>query len=189
MNDISYKEFLKIVKKVHGPRIHKVKNSWGIYDGFKYYRKNRPKKKEFVLTESQYFQITREINAMLMREITRGNEITFPCRMGLLELRKSTPKVIIRDDKLVNGNVIDWEATLKLWYEDEESYQNKTLVKMEKKEVFQIVYNKYNATYNNKTYYQFEPNRDLKRVLKLKIKEGVVDAFALKKKDYGVELC
>ena len=55
-------EFLNKVRKVKESRNHKVKNSYGIYDGYKFYRKNKPNDPKYVLTESQYFAITRKVN-------------------------------------------------------------------------------------------------------------------------------
>ena len=34
-----YIEFINEIKKVHEPRVHKITNSYGVYDAFKYYRK------------------------------------------------------------------------------------------------------------------------------------------------------
>jgi len=42
--------------------------------------------------------------------------------MGTLEVRKRPTRVAIVDGKLVTNLPIDWDATLKLWYEDEESF-------------------------------------------------------------------
>ena len=46
------KEFKKRIKKVNHPRQYKVRNSLGVYDAYKYYRKNKPDDKQFILTES-----------------------------------------------------------------------------------------------------------------------------------------
>lgn len=171
-------EFKRRVRgKSNHPPKHRITNSLGVYDGFKYYRKNKPKGKEYVLTESQYFHIVRAINNLLAEEIVRGEDVKLPCRMGTIELRKVDRKVYI--DK--NGNVqtnlpIDWNKTLELWYEDEEAYKNKTLVKMDEKEIFKIYYNRELANYNNKTFYEFSFNRDIKVRLKRMIKEGLIDA-------------
>ena len=73
---------------------------------------------------------------------------------------------------------IDWDRTLKLWYEDEEAYKNKTLIKIEEKEIYKIFYNRNLADYTNKSFYQFNFNRELKKKLKYNIKEGEVDAFS-----------
>ena len=48
---------------------------------------------------------------------------------------------------------------------------------MEENEIFKVVYNKSKANYNNKSFYEFVINRDLKKRLKQKIKEGLIDAF------------
>ena len=74
---------------------------------------------------------------------------------------------------------IDWDRTLKLWYEDEESYKNKTLIKVEEKEIYKIYYNRNVAEFTNKSFYQFDINRELKKRLKQNIKEGKLDAFMI----------
>ena len=109
-----------------------------------------------------------------------GNSITLPNRMGRLELRKYDSKVAFKEGKLVTNLPIDWDRTLKLWYEDKESYDNKTLVKMEEKEIFKVYYNKSTAEYNNKSFYQFNINREIKQRLKYNIRRGIIDAFKFK---------
>ena len=104
--------------------------------------------------------------------------------MGTVELRKFEASVKVDDEGKVHTNLpIDWEKTLELWYEDEEAYKNKTLVKMEEQEIFKIYYNKSIANYNNRAFYEFIFNKDLKTRLKQRIKRGVVDAPLLKRKE------
>lgn len=50
---------------------------------------------------------------------------------------------------------------------------------MEEKEIFKIYYNRQLANYNNKTFYEFNVNRELKKKLKQAIKENNIDAFKL----------
>lgn len=170
-------EFKRRVRRITEHHEHKVRNSWGVYDGYKYYRKNKPKEKKYVLTESQYFAITRRINNLMAEEIANGNDFKIPHRMGRIELRKFEAKIRIGEDGEVHDNLpVDWSKTLELWYEDKEAHKNKTLVKMEEKEIFTIFYNRNLATYKNQSFYEFKFNRDLKTMLKQKIKEGVVDA-------------
>lgn len=172
-------DFLNSIKRVNEPRIHKVKNSYGVYDGFKYYRKNRPKEHKYVLTESQYFSIIRRINELLGEALINGEDVTLPYRLGRLEIRKYEAR-ITTDGKKVRTNLpIDWDRTLKLWYEDKESYKNKTLIKVEEKEIYKVYYNRNIAEFTNKAFYQFDVNRELKRRLKQNIKEGKLDAFLL----------
>lgn len=183
----SLDEFKRRIKKVNHPKKYKVNNSLGIYDGYKYYRKNKPKSKEYVLTESQYFAITRKINLLLVEEIIQGHDVKLPHRMGSIELRKNNRSIKIGKDGKIRTNLpIDWNKTIELWYEDEEAHKNKTLVKVEEKEIFKIYYNRELANYNNNSYYEFLFNKDLKIRLSKRIKEGSVDALYLEKKvNYG----
>ena len=100
--------------------------------------------------------------------------------MGKLELRKRNSLPII--DKKGNIKVtyaIDWDSTLKLWYDDEEAFNNKTLVKFPEKSIFRVKYNKSTANYENKSFMEFQVNRSIKTRLKQKIKNNEIDAFNL----------
>ena len=95
-------------------------------------------------------------------------------------VRKYNAKIVIDGKKIRTNLPIDWDRTLKLWYEDKESYKNKTLIKVEEKEIYKIYYNRNIADFTNKTFYRFDINRALKRKLKQNIKDGKIDAFLLK---------
>ena len=178
----SYESFRSKLLKLDKPRVHKIRGSLGIYDGYKYYRKNKPSDLKYALTESQYFAITRRVNNLLADNLIKGEEISFPHRMGRLEIRKAAGKVrLSTNGELITNLPIDWDRTLKLWYDDEESYNNKTLVRAEEKEIFKIYYNRGQANYSNKSFYEFSANRELKKRLKEKIKEGKIEAMYLDK--------
>lgn len=172
-------DFRKKVLKVDKPRKHKVSNSLGVYDAYKYVRRNRWPGIGRPLTEHEFYTIIRSVNNHLADELVNGNDIVLPNRMGTLELRKYESRMSFKDGVLKTNLPVDWDRTLKLWSEDEESYEDRTLVKVEEREIFKVFYNKRNANYNNKSYYTFEVNRDLKRRLKQRIKEGAVDAFRI----------
>ena len=112
-------------------------------------------------------------------KLLMGEDIILPCKMGKIEVRKYNRSISIKNGKVVTNLPIDWDRTLKLWSEDEEAYKERTLIKMEEKEIFKVHYNKAKADYTNKSFYQFNANRELKRTLKRNIKEGRVDAFLL----------
>ena len=99
--------------------------------------------------------------------------------MGTIEVRKYDARISVEDGKVKTNLPIDWDRTLKLWSEDEEAYKERTLVKMEEKEIFKVCYNKTRADFQNKGFYQLQINRDLKIALKKKIKLGNFDAFLL----------
>lgn len=170
-------EYRKEVLKVDKPRKTSISNSWGVYDAFKYYRKNKPKDKKYVLSESQYFAIVRRTNLLLVEELFNQNDIVFPYSMGRLEVRKTIPRVYIDNGKIKSTYPIDWDGTIRLWYEDQESREKKTLLKKKEKAVFRIVYNKSKAMYTNKNYFEFIVNRTIKRGLKDTILQGDFDAF------------
>lgn len=170
-------EFKNSLKKVKGTRNHKIKESYGVYDGYKYYRKNKPKDPKYILSESQYFTIIRLINKLFVESFLLGEDITLPCRMGRIELRKYSSSISLVNGKVKTNLPIDWDRTLSLWYEDTESRNSKTLLRKEEKEIYRIVYNKASANYNNKSLYQFKANRALKLKIKEAIQSNSIDAF------------
>ena len=173
-------DFRKKVLKVNKPRLHKVRNSNGIYDAYKWIRKNKWLNIGRPLTEHEFYTIIRQVNNELAYSLIRGDDINLPNRMGRLELRKYDAKIRVdSNNKVITNLPIDWDRTLKLWSEDEEAYKERILIKMEEKEIFKVFYNKKSANYENKSFMQFDVNRDIKRSLTQQIKNRAVDAFKL----------
>lgn len=177
--DEGFRTFANEVRRLDKTRVHRVRNSYGIYDGFKYYRRFKPSDSKFILSESQYFAITRRVNELMAESLSQGNDIPLPEKLGRLEVRKYATRMIVNGNKVKTNLPVDWDRTLKLWYEDEDAYTNKTLIKMEEDEIFKVYYNRVTANFTNKSFYQFNVNRDLKRKLKQSIKGGSVDAFTI----------
>lgn len=179
----SYDLFLKKVKNVNNTRKHKVKKSYGTYDAFKYYRKIRPKYKKYVLKDVEYFNIIRTINNKIRDCLSLGKEVKLPCYMGILTICKEDRGVSIDSKGKVHNNYpVDWQKTLKLWYDDPEAYNNKILVKNPVKELYNLIYRKSKAKFKNQLYYSFAFNRALKIKLKQNINEGLVEAFKIQYK-------
>lgn len=172
-----WEDFRKEVLNLNGTRKHKVTNSNGVYQSYKWIRKHKWLDIGRPLTEHEFYTIVRKVNNYLAEELINGNDVTLPYNMGRLELRKSKPKIGIKNGKIKTNLPIDWDRTLKLWCEDKESFENKTLIKMEEKEIFKVYYNKLKCDFNNQSFYEFTINRDIKKRLKQKIKEGQIDAF------------
>lgn len=172
-------DFLNSVKKVSESRVHKVNSSLGVYDAYKFLRKRKWVDIGRCLTEHEFYSIIRKVNNYLADTFLQGKDIKLPHRMGRIELRKYEARVSFDGKKVKTNLPIDWDKTLRLWYEDEEAYENKTLVKVEEKEIFKVYYNKQLADYNNQVFYEFNVNRELKRRLKQRIKEGKLDAFKI----------
>lgn len=178
--NIKYDEFKSSIQHLQDNRTHKITNSLGVYDAYKFIRKNKWFNIGRPLTEHEFYQIIRRVNNYLAEELVNGNDITFPNRMGKLELRKrNSLPVIDKNGSLKVTYAIDWDSTLKLWYNDEESFNNKTLVKLPERNIFRVKYNKDIANYENKSFMEFQINRDIKTRLKQKIKNNEIDAFNL----------
>lgn len=176
---MTYEEFKSEVQHLSSPRKHKVTNSIGVYSAYKWIRKNKWLNIGRPLTEHEFYSIIRKVNDYLADSFLHGNDIKLPHRMGRIELRKYDVRVSFDGEKVKTNLPIDWNRTLKLWYEDEEAYENKTLVKVEEKEIFKVYYNRQLADYNNQSFYEFNVNRELKKRLKQRIKEGKLDAFKI----------
>lgn len=172
-------EFRRKVLKIEGPRLHNIRNSLGVYDAYKWIRKNKWLNIGRPITEHEFYSIIRQVNNLLAESILSGEDIILPHRLGKIELRKYNTRISFKDGKLITTLPIDWDRTLKLWSEDEEAYKERALVKMEEKETFKVFYNRKTANYENKSFMQFKVNRDLKRRLKQKIKDRAIDAFKL----------
>ena len=172
-------EFRRRILKVNGPRKHKINNSFGVYNAYKLIRKNKWFDIGRPVSEHDFYSIIRTVNNLLADFLSKGHDVNLPCQMGRLEIRKYDAKITLQEGKIVTNLPIDWDRTLKLWSEDEEAYKERTLIKMEEKEIFKVYYNRGKANYTNKSFFAFDINRELKKKLKKNIKEGRIDAYKL----------
>ena len=170
--------FRREVLKVDKPRVHKVNNSLGVYDAYKWLRKNKWLDME-PISEHDFYAIIRAVNKALAKSFLHLGSINLPLRMGEIILRKYHPSITLQDGKIKTNLPVDWDSTLQLWSEDKESYKKRTLIRLEEKEVFKVLYDKSKALYNNKSFYTLELNRDIKLSLKKQLKNGLLDAFML----------
>lgn len=171
------KDFINSTKNVKGKRNHEVKNSYGVVDAYKFLTKRKWNDIGQHISQSEFSHIVRLMNKYLGDSLIAGNDVRLPHKMGRLALMKYSKDIKFIDGKLVSNLPVDWDKTLKLWYEDEEAYKNKTLVRATADNIFRIYYNKIAATFPNKMFYEFRANRELKARLIQKIKDGAVDAF------------
>ena len=170
--------FRREVLKVNKSRVHKVKNSLGVYDAYKWLRKNKWLGMESI-SEHDFYAIIRAVNKALAKSFLHLGSINLPLRMGEIILRKYHPSITLQDGKIKTNLPVDWDSTLQLWSEDKESYKKRTLIRLEEKEVFKVLYDKSKALYNTKSFYTLELNRNIKLSLKKQSKNGLLDAFML----------
>ena len=172
-------EFKNKIKKVKSSRKYKITGSIGNYDIYKHIRKNKwcgldP------ISEKDFYAIVRQMNLAMAQRLINGEEITLPCHMGTLEIRKVLRKLVIKDGKLRTNSPIDWNTTLSLWYNDEEARHQKLLVRNPNNEIFKVYYNKGKASYTNKSFYSFSLNRTIKQSIKTRASQGDLDAYLLR---------
>lgn len=168
----------KEILKIHEHRTHRVNNSLGVYDAYKWLRKNKWLDVGYI-SEHNYYAIIRTVNKELAKNLLLTSSIVLPERMGEITLRKYLPSIKLEGGKIKTNLPIDWNTTLSLWTEDKDAYQNKTLIRAEEKQLFKVCYDKSKALYNNKSFYNFTLNRAIKVALKEQIKNGKLDAFML----------
>lgn len=174
---MNLKEFMVETKKANTKKQAKVRGSFGVYDAYKRIRKNKWYDIGRPLKEHEFYSIIRGVNNLFAEEIALGHTVDFLSRMGKLELRKVENGVSIVDGKLKINYPINWDETLRLWFEDEEARNAKTLIRNEEKFRYHVRYCKYNATYENKSFYQFDLNRFIKKKLIENIKNNKADTL------------
>lgn len=181
-----YIEFINKVKKVNTPRVHKITNSYGVMDAYKYYRKNCPKSKKFNIKAADYCKTVSSINSIIADKLVEGKDIKLPELMGVIEVRKYHIEPYLSDDgKLIYNAPTDWGKTIKLWHSNKEAFEKKLLIKLERDAYFKIKYNKIKAKYRNKTYFTIRACRSLKTRLAKAYKENKLDAFEYTKPIYN----
>lgn len=129
--------------------------------------------------------ITR-INEELAKLLIAGNEVSFPNKMGTIDVRKHKTTVYFDDKgKLVNTHPINWDKTLKLWFSDSKAKANKTLIRTEQDYAYKIYYKKVDGKccYKNRTFTTFHPCRNLKKMLRDRIRQGDFQCYNIKQKD------
>ena len=142
---------------IHNSGEHKyaVTNSYGVYDYFKYYRHNRPRDKSYYkMNEYQYYKLIRTVNEYLVDLLFKNARVELPNRLGELVIMNNEPRVYFKDGKLKTNRPINWDATIRLWFEDPEAEKKKTLIRWESDRILGIFYKKNNAIYQNKTFYE-----------------------------------
>lgn len=172
-----FNEFRRRVLKLSEKRKHKIKNSIGVKDAFRWCRKNKLFTNK--ANEKYFYKIVRTVNTLMFDALLEGKDVRFPQQMGQLEVRKFPVFVKFVDGELKTNRQVDWKTTLELWRTDEEARESKMLVRHEDTVRYKIFYNRVIANYNNKTLIQFKPNRELTIAINNKAKEGLLDAFGI----------
>lgn len=167
----------QVLKECGKGKKGKVRNSVGVYDIYKAIRKKNWYDIGRPLKEHEFYSIIRGMNLLMAAEISLGHTVTFPSRMGCLELRKFHPTARYVDGKLKVSYPVDWDSTLKLWFTDAEARKDKILIRFKDTTTYRVKYCRAKANYNNKNFYEFVLNDKIKKALKTNIRNGDIDTL------------
>lgn len=175
---MEFEEFRTLIARKGKKKYFKVTNAFTIYQIYKYIRKQHWYDIGRPVTEKEFYSIIRRVNKRLADNIVLGENVKFPYNMGELELRKFERGVRInKNGELKVDYPIDWDKTLRLWFEDEEARKNKIIVRDESGHIYKVLYKKFNANYNNRVFYEFKLHQKVKKALKDNINKGITDSI------------
>lgn len=179
MEEKSFRDFTTEIQKKNGKgrKAFKVTGSWGVYDAYKSIRKHKWYNIGRPLKEHEFYCIIRGINDLLAKNLAMGKQIKFPAKMGHLEIIKYRVGVRLTDGVLKVSYPVDWLETMRLWFEDKEAREKKTLLRDESDFTYRIRYNKYDANYNNHCFYEFVVNKFIRQALSANIDKGKIDTL------------
>lgn len=167
------------IKKVKGSRIHKINNSYGLRDYYKYYKDNGGK-----LNCDIYKKVFNILMLKIGEQLLTIGEFNFHNSFGKLYLLKIKRKFNNYNNRILPNTPINWGDTLKLWCKDEEARKTKLLIRINEPYIYRVTYIRTSAKYINKSIIKFILCRTLKIKLKDKIKNNEIECF-LKNTYYG----
>ena len=175
----SFEEFLKDLKKVSGPRKHKVTKSSGMAAAFAFYRSNRPKGRDFALSRCQFDKIISDMNLLVIDELLKNKSFSLPASLGKIRVVKSTTKTFIDENgNLVCTKPVNAQETYKLWFEDKDAFEKKTLVRHEVDEIFKITHSiSKTKVCKNMHYFKINFSRSIKAIVRDAINKDNFDTY------------
>lgn len=165
---MDYTEFRKKTLNINNKRKRLSKKSYTTRDLYYKVKKNL----KFNLEERTFNKIIRTLNNYIIMQLFEGNDVHLPYAIGRIELVKYylTPKAD-------GSNLpIDWEATMKLWYENEECAKKKQLVRYNNRVFYKVRCHRV-SIFKNRVHFKFRLNDSVRNKLIAKIKEGEIDAL------------
>jgi len=92
-------------------------------------RKRMAKNSKWNISKSQFRKILSSINSLLLEAILKGEDIKLPIDFGTIYARQKEIYTKIDDEgNLKTNRAVNWNETLKLWYEDKEARELKQVV-------------------------------------------------------------
>lgn len=153
-------------------RIHRFKADYGLTD----YRNFYKEKYDSEIEAKEYSGILRKFNKALI-ELIVNESLTYmmPYLLFEVSIKKIRRRPRIVDGKLVNPNPINWQATNKLWDENEDAREKKLLVRYNNFHssgyVFRVYCKKFKSKLKYRSHYKIKTNKEFK----LKIRDRIMD--------------
>lgn len=172
----TFKEYSIQVRKADKQSPNRAKVV-GIIAAFQYCVKNKWHGIGKPVPQNVFSSIIRSIGRKLAEELYASNDIKLPLSMGKIKLSRYDQRISIENGKVKTNSRIDWDSTLKLWYEDEESRNKKTLVRYTSPVYFTVKYSRDGAYFKKCSIFSFRIARSVKQRLSDLIHEGSIEAF------------
>lgn len=138
-------------------------NSYNINDYYMWYKHNRPKSKEYFLTEKQHNDIVREVFTALAEHLTNGHVVQLGPFLGTLEMFEYAYENrvwIDKDNKFHDHRPVDWD----IWNKKQRGEIDKGVSHKWNKPIPLVMWNKHNtAKLKNKNFLGFYISDSLKK--------------------------
>lgn len=171
---MTFEEFDKQIRRVNDKRNTYLPTGYTMRSAYRWYRKAH----KDGMTEKLYDAVIKAVNIRVAEKLYRGEKFKIPHRMGYMELRKVNHRLVRKNGRIVT--LINWPATHKLWYDDEEARERKALIRYEESISYRIYYNKFQCNCDNIKFYDLHVIRPLRKKIRRGMEEGdIVDALEL----------
>lgn len=153
-------------KREDNKYIFKINHCLGTHEIHRIMMKNKWQGIGEPVSQKDFHIIIGTVNKLITKYFIEGHTMTLPYNLGKLELIKKKTYVDFKDGKLKTNKFVNWRETLKLWEEDDEARQDKTLIRYDLKYQIYCKYNKFRAIFKNKKFYSFKPTiRTVKKIV------------------------
>lgn len=171
---MTFVEFTNTLLKRHEKKDYLINGCHGVKEAFRWIRKN----KWFnigKIDECLFYEVLRRINNELVEMIISGDEVELPHKMGKLYVEKRNVFVGMKNGKPETSRRINWNDTIRNWFDDKECMDNKVILRYDGNENYVLRYDKRKAMYKNKAFYRFRTNRSLSKKIHKAIVEGKIN--------------